>query len=153
MYAYIKGVIVIGAVSSLILTAIPPGREKRYVKYISQLAVLLVLLAPLSGIIDFVSSLRTEIPVQAEKESLAEDNVIAGSAENISRYIAENCAEKFSLDPVNIKVHLILDESDTENVKIEEIQIFTDEKRKEEKERIKKYFEELLCTEVYVFGP
>jgi len=153
MDAYIRGVIVTGAVCSVLMMLLPRGRTNKYVRYVSQLAVLLVLLAPISGMVDFVSGIRAEFPKVETGTSSVEQNIIAVSAENISRYIAESCAEKFSLTVENIKVRLILDESDTENVKITEIQIFTDEKRSEEKNRIKRYFEEMFCTKVYVFGP
>ena len=153
MDAYIRGVIVIGTVSSVLLMVLPEGGSTKYVKYVSQLAVLFVLLGPISGIFDFVTDIRMQLPEAETGISSVEQSVITVSAENISRYIAESCAEKFSLDVENIKVRLVLDESDISNVKIEEIQIFTSEKNSEEKERIRKYFEELLSAEVFVFGP
>ncbi|MBQ8523701.1 MAG: hypothetical protein IJ457_03675 [Clostridia bacterium] len=153
METYIKGVIVMGSVCSVILSVLHGDSVKKYVRYISQLALLLVLLIPLSGALDFVGALRTDIVTPSVGESGAEVSVISKSAENISKYIAETCGEKFALDPNNIRVRLIIDESDPENVLITEIQLFTDVTGSEEKNRIKRYFEELLQTEVYVFGP
>jgi hypothetical protein len=155
METYVKGIIVIGAVCSVILTALPHGDERtgRYVKYIAHLVTLLVIISPLSGLFSFAGSFTIDIPETEESESTSHTAVIAQAAENISRFITESCAEKFALDPVNVKVRLILDESDTENVKLEEIQIFCDEKRSEEKERIRRHFEELFETRVFVFGP
>lgn len=46
----------------------------------------------------------------------------------------------------------MIDDSDSENVIIEEIQLFTDENDRSRRDDLKKYLEELLLTDVRVFG-
>jgi len=155
MEAYLKAVMVMGAVCSVILYSLPHGSDGagKYVKYISQLATLLVITTPVIGMLSFTAEIPLSVPERPALESEAHSTVIAKAAENISRFITDSCCDKFGLDSESVRVKLIIDESDTQDVKIEEIQLFCNEKRSEEKERIRKYFEELLETKVYVFGP
>lgn len=156
MTGYIISVITVGAIGSLLAMILPrESGSAQYVRYISQMVVLLVIMAPLGNISRFVSSLNISVPRFEEKEDTGggETAVISKSAENISLYITEVCGNKFGFETNNIRVRLVLDETDPENVIIEEIQIFTSEKNSEEKARAKKYFEEFLMTEVHIFGP
>ena len=155
MEAYVKGVIIIGAVSSVILSVLPRGEERsgKYVKYIAGLAVLLIIISPIAGLFDFAHTFTTDLPSVDTGESELYSAVISKTADNISRFILDRCLEKFALDPAGVKVRLILNESDIENVEITEIQLFTEEKNSEKRERIRKYIEEIFETKVYVFGP
>ena len=156
MTEYIVSVITAGAVGTLLAMILPKeSGSAGYVRYISQLVVLLVIIAPLGNISRFVSSINISPPVYEEtaETDSGEKAVISKSAENISQYITEVCGSKFGFETESIRVRLVLDETDPENVIIEEIQIFTSEKSSEEKARAKKYFEEYLMTEVHIFGP
>jgi len=155
MEAYVKGIILIGAVGTVILSALPHGEggSGRYVKYIAGLTVLLVIISPITGLLDTSHSFSFEVPTVQKGESELYSAVISKTAENISRFISDRCLEKFSLDPESIRVRLLLDESDVESVEITEIQIYTEERKSEKRDRIRRYFGDLFETKVYVFGP
>ena len=156
MAEYIISVITVGAVGSVLAMILPrDGGSSQYARYISQIVVLLVLLAPIGNLSKLVSSVNVSVPSYAapEDSSGGKEAVISKSAENISQYITEVCGNKFGFETENIRVRLIIDDEDPENVIIEEIQIYTSVKDSEDKARAKKYFEEMLMTEVHVFGP
>ena len=156
MAGYITGVIIMGAVGSLLAMMLPrENGSSQYVRYISQLAVLLVLLSPLSKLSTSLLSFAVDVPFYEMQGDLTDNKeaVISKSAENISMYIKEICASQFSFDTENVRIKLILNDEDPENVIIEEVQIFTSEKDSDKRAEAAEYFKETLLTDVYVFGP
>lgn len=159
MVEYIKSIIIMGTVSSLVVMALPSESEKvgKYVKYLSVLMLLAVMFSPLAGISGFVASVAEIFDDGTADNSTADSDasaeaVISQTAENLSEYIMNICRDKFGQKKDSLKVKLILDERDAENVVIDEIQIFTRELDRGEREKIAEYFKELLQTDVFVFG-
>ena len=138
-----------------------PEEEKRsgkYVKFVSGLAVLLLILSPLRGLSDFTAAvrkaLRASVPVsEAVEKDLYTDAVIEKTAEGVSDYIVRTLSEKYSMEKDKIRVRLVLNEEDRENVEICEIQVFTSEKDKTARESAAKYLWNSLKCEIHVFGP
>lgn len=152
--AYLQGVIVTGALTSAILSIFPRSAGSgKYVRYAAQLMMLLVLISPISSIVKSVRGYELPSFHREVGESTFERDAISYSAVTLSKAICERCADEFSLDEESISVKLILDEEDTENIKINEVQIFLTEKEVSKRERVREYFEELLNTRVFVFGP
>ncbi|MCI9449039.1 MAG: hypothetical protein HFE30_02145 [Clostridiales bacterium] len=159
MSEYIKNVMTAGAVCTLVMMLLPhgDGQNGKYVKYICSAVVLLIIISPIRSAASFFTDIKetvTEIEetIPAETEEAEAAAVIGLTAENISEYIISVCGEKFGFDTEKIRVKLVIDDSDSENVIIEEIQLFTDENDRSRRDDLKKYLEELLLTDVRVFG-
>lgn len=152
MEIYIKSIILIGALSSAVIAFLPNGGTSKYVSFAAQLVTLLVIIYPLSGAIGIAVKSFPELPRVEVEESQFCENVLSYSADSISRAISEHCAEKFSLDTENIRIRLIIDDSDIQSVKLTEVQLFISEANSERRHEICNYFEEMLQCRVYVFG-
>ena len=160
MAEYIKNVIIVGVVSAMSVMLLPKGAEQtgRYVRQIAAFALLTVILAPLKNISGMVEDLKNVVSGITEFESTKQeyadsaDAVIGKSAETISKYIINVCTREFNTDETKMRVKLVLDEADTENVIIKEIQVFAVERDRELLYEIESYLKELFETEVHVFG-
>ena len=160
MGEYIKNIIIAGTVCSVFSMLSPSGEEKtgKYIRYIAYFIVVIVIASPLKNISGFVSDIKDTLSAVTEtKEIKAEydgsDIVLEKTAENISKYIMDMCDEKFDIDKSLLRVKVIIDDTDKENVVIDEIQIYISKHIDEYKNsQIENYFRDALSTETYVFG-
>lgn len=160
MFGYVRNIIIVGVVSSLAVIALPKNAQKsgKYVRLLGSLAVLAVILSPLKDMSEIFSAVKEKArevsgTVDLTEEVPGENAVIGKTAENISSYIIKTCGEKFEIDTANVRVNLMLDESDVENVIIKEIKIYTKEHDRDVLDDAEKYFSELFSTRVFAFGP
>lgn len=158
MAEYIKNFIIAGTICSMFSLLAPSGEEKtgKYLRYISYFIVVLIIAAPIKNISEFITNIKA-VTISDSNEEATNSNsfpetVIEKSSENISRYIIETCRDKFKCDTENITVKIILDDSDTENVIIKEVQIFLYGSNERYKNEIRDYFTEKLMCEVHTFG-
>ncbi len=154
MELYIRGVLLIGALSSAVLAFLPKdGGTTKYVSLTAQLLMLLVITAPLTSLGSLSLDDFPSRPQAEGGESRYTENVLSYSADSVSRAVAEQCEREFSLEAERIGVRLIIDDSDLQNVKITELQLFVEEKNASRRREIQEYFAKLLACRVYVFGP
>ncbi len=159
MITYIYSIIIIGSINTILTLILPYGENSRcgkYFKYLSALAMLMILLAPLGSFIKFVTAIPSYFDFFTEESSEAvesgNDVIIENAADNISNYIINICQTKFGMDKSKITVKLILDEKDPESIRIDEVQIYTNEKSPETRQSLRDYFKKELLCDVYVFG-
>ena len=132
-------------------------RSGKYVKFVSGLAVLLLILSPLRGLSDFTAAVRrtlkTSVTVSETPDMSYADAVTEKTAEGISDGIIRILSGKYSMDREKIRVRIVLNEEDPDNVEICEIQVFTSEKDKTVRESAAEFLSRTLLCEVHVFGP
>lgn len=159
MIEYIKGVISAAAVSSIVLSALPGENRSngKYVKFICALTLLLVILSPISGISKVISATKNSLKAftefhEADTSTSSERSIIDAASDEISKYIKDILAEKYNFDRSNIKVKIIINDDDPENVIIEEIQVFASERSAQARRKAEIYLSDKLLTEVRIFG-
>lgn len=152
--AYIQGAIVTGVLAGAVLSIFPStGGSGRYVRYAAQLLMLLVLVSPISAVIGSLSCGENLLPQYEVGDSSFESDAVAYSASSISRAICEHCADRFSLEESEIGVKLILNEEKSDDVRLDELQLYLNERDSAKRESVREYFEDLLNARVFVFGP
>ncbi len=158
MGEYIRNIILAGVVCSVFSALTPSGENKsgRYVRYMACIITLIVIASPLSKFSSAIGRIKsyadTEEPTQVVAEARPDSVIIEKSAENISRSIVDICEDRFGIDKNNVKIKLILNEEDKENVIIEEIQLFAGETNKNLRMKIETYFADLFGCRVFVLG-
>lgn len=138
MSAYLKGLITVSVITGIITALAPESKDgglKKYIKYITSLILLVVLISPLVPVFTNIDSFGEQITNAAKNltgaDSEGSDGSITTSTElilresvrNIKREVSEITEGKFGIPKENIDVDIQCDSSDIENIVIKKIKI------------------------------
>lgn len=154
MAEYVRNIIIIGVAASLAVAALPKNAENvgRFVKQLSALLILAVVLSPLSKMSELIFAVKNGVDnFRTAVGGKTEDSGTDGTEEVICRYVVELLCKEYSFDRDATEVKLIFD-GEEENSVIREIHIYTSEGNSAYFKAAEKYVEELFGVDAYVFG-
>ena len=159
MGKYVAEIICAAVAAGVVGLLVPDGENGvgRYVRYLSYLLIVIVVASPVSRIREIISAIPTEsaggaVTVSGDGDEYG-DLIMKKTAENIADRVISVCRDRFGVDGDKIRVHVILDDGDRQNVNIGEVQIFLGVRVDSYKDgRIERYFRDELGCPVHVFA-
>ncbi len=126
MKAYLVSILTVALAVGIMNALSPDAKLGKYVKYLSSLVVVLIILSPLarvSGSLLSFSDMMSSSEYSGDGEGGLENSVLNQTKKNLENSLKDMLYSRFSIAEASVNADFILDASDIEAVVIERIDI------------------------------
>ena len=157
MNGYIQSILFLSVCSALLTSLLSESSLKKYVEYISRIALVIAVLSPLRSVVGKVSAIKENVNnfissiYTQEIEYKTNEIIINTTSEKVCEKIKDMVIEKFGFDENEVFVSLELENENPEKIIIKKINIILTHKASwSDTDKVKDYVENLVGVSVYV---